>query len=217
MKPLQRVQANPSNAILVVIDMQKERNMRGGPSTDEPNPHLSTREAIVPAVRGLVDRAHDAGVQVVYLQSVRNHLEPEFTIFEYNHILKIGTWNSEFIDELTPLPQDIIVRKWCHDPWHETDLERVLMGLVPDPTRCQALITGGGALGCAFFGAMGFYVRNYWTVLVLDGMYGGPVSTANYFSRTHYPTYPNVLVSRSDLIEFSPAREPLKPALAFSR
>ena len=102
-----------------------------------------------------------------------------------------------------------LVRKWCHDPWYETDLERVLDGLVSDPTKCQAIITGGAITGCAGFGTAGFYIRDYRAVVVLDAVYGGPTAAANYFSRTSYPTLPNVYLTKSDLVQFSGVDEPV--------
>ena len=210
MKELRRIQANPDNSILLVIDMQKEKKpwkdkerglYAGG---YDPNWELSTMEAIVPAVRPLVDRAHE-----VYVQSIRNHREPEFTVFEHHPMLRIGTWHSEFFDELMPEPRDFIVRKWRHDPWYETDLERILDGLVSDPTKCQAIITGGAITGCAGFGTAGFFIRNYQAVVVLDAVYGGPTAAANYFSRTSYPTFPNVYLTKSELIQFSRVAEPV--------
>ena len=216
MKELRRIQANPDNSILLVIDMQKEqkpwkekvRSLYAG--TYDPNWELSTMEAIVPAVRPLVDRAHEAGVPVIYVQSTRNPREPEFTVFEHHPMLQIGTWHSEFFDELMPEPRDFIVRKWCHDPWYETDLERVLDGLVPDPTKCQAIITGGSINGCAGFGTAGFFIRNYQAIVVLDAVYGSsPTAAANYFSRISYPTLPNVYLTKSDLVQFSRVDEPV--------
>ena len=215
MKEPRKIQANPDNAILLVIDMQKEKKpwkdkergfYAGG---YDQNWDLSTMEAIVPAVRPLVDRAHEAGVPVIYVQSIRNHQEPEFRVFEHPLMLQIGTWHSEFFDELMPQPQDFIVRKWCHDPWYETDLERILDGLVSDPTKCQAIITGGAITGCAGFGTAGFYIRGYQAVVVLDAVYGGPTAAANYFSRTSYPTFPNVYLTQSELIKFSKVAEPV--------
>lgn len=216
MKPLQQVQVHPANSLLVVIDIQKEQNMRGFP-TKEPNAHLSTREAIVPVVRRLIEQARETGVRVLHVQSVRSHLEPEFTVFEYNPILKIGTEAAEFFDEVAPLPREVVVRKWCHDPWYETDLERLMQGLYPEPTRWQVLVTGGAAIGCALFGAMGFAIRGYRTFMVLDGLYGGPTMAAEYFSRTRYPTFPNVLLTRSQHIEFSSEEAPAEPTLVSPR
>ena len=125
------------------------------------------------------------------------------------HVEFTGTWYSQIVDELTPEPGDIVVRKWCHDPWYETDLERVLLGLVPDPTKCQVLISGGAMIGCAFFGATGFYIRNYRSVLVLDAGYGNPTLAAEHFSRSQYPIYPNIALTHSDLIQFSKVEQPV--------
>ena len=193
MKELQRFQAWPDNSILMVIDIDNETG-KGPEGPVGPIEHISTKEMIIPKVRKLIDQAHEVGVQVIYIQSVRTHLEPQFTVFDYHHMTrKIGT----------PESRDIVVRKWYHDPWFETDLERVLTGLIPDPTKCQALITGGAGTGCAFFGFNGFYVRNFQTVIVMDAVYGGPMIAAAHFSRTNYPTYPNVYLTKSELIEFS--------------
>ena len=207
MKELRKIQARPDNAILMVIDIDNETNKVVG-GTPDPNPELCTKEAIIPIVRCLIDSAHSVGIRVIYLQSVRNHREPMFTVFKSKPIRKIGTRSPQIVDELTPEPRDILIRKWDHDPWHETDLERVLDGLVPEPTECQALITGGAGAGCAFFGAMGFYVRNFPTVFILDAIYSRPTVAATFFSRTRYPTYPNIYLSRSDLIEFSKIPKP---------
>lgn len=215
MKDLRNIQATLNNSILLVIDMQKEkkpwkdkeRGLYAG--AYDPKWELSTMEAIVPAVQPLVDRAHEAGIPVIYVQSIRNHREPEFTVFEHPLMLQIGTWHSEFFDELIPEPRDFVVRKWSHDPWYETDLERILDGLVSDPTKCQAIITGGAITGCAGFGTAGFFIRNYQAVVVLDAVYGGPAAAANYFSRTSYPTFANVYLTKSNLIHFSNVAEPV--------
>ncbi len=54
---------------------------------------------------------------------------------------------------------------------------------------------------------MGFYIRNYRTVIVLDGVYSGPTAAAKHFSRASYPAFPNISLTRSDLIEFSQVPE----------
>ena len=212
MKELRSIQANPDNAILVVVDMQKEQpDFVSKPQwwgANEWNPRPSTAPAIIPAVRGLVDKAHESGVRVIYTQTSHTHQEPRYTVFGAEALYKIGTRGWENYDELAPEPRDIVVRKGSQNPWYETDLEQVLVALVPDPTKCQVLITGGGAVGCAYFATMGFYVRNYQAVLVLDALYSGPMGAAQHLSRMSYPAYPNVFLSRSDLIEFSTVAEP---------
>ena len=208
MKPLQRIQANPANSIVIVIDIQNEFCKPGGVLF--PENRSEDAPTLIPAARRVIDGAGAVGVPVIYVQSVHTLLEPEFTVFDWSpRHTKYGTWNAEFVDELTPEPRDIIVRKWTHDPWYKTDLQRILDGLVPDPTKCQAIITGGAMIGCAHLGGSGFYIRNYQTVFVMDAVYGRPMMGAEHFSRTSYPTYPNVYFSRSDLIEFSKVPDPV--------
>ena len=207
MKELRRIQANPDNSVLMVIDIDNEGDEPVG-GLREPTPELS-KKASVPVVRRLIDGAHEAGVQVIYMQSVRHRLLPQIAVFGRAQKRLIGTRSSEIVDELTPEPRDIVVRKWDHDPWFETDLARVLDGLVPDPTKCQVLITGGGITGCAFFGAVGFYIRNYPVVVVMDAVHSFPTVAASHWSRTNYPTYPNIYLTRSELIEFSKIPEPV--------
>ena len=205
MKELQQLQVDATNSALLIVDVQKEPdNYR-----DVPDPDRKRR--IVPTVRGLVDRARAAGVRVIYSQSIRNGEEPEFTVFGRVPILQVGTWHSEILDEVQPAPEDIVVRKWGPDPWHETDCERIFRGLFPDPTKCKVLVTGGSITGCAYFAVMGLYVRGYQVVIVTDAIYEYSIAQAlGHFSRTTYPSYPNIVLSRSDLIEFQkvPSLEP---------
>lgn len=159
---------------------------------------------IVPAIKGLLDKAHAAGVPVVFVQSIRNHTEPHYNLYGVTKVLKIGTPASEFFDEITPQhPRDIVVRKWDHDPWFETDLDRVLKGIVPDPLGCQVLVTGGSITGFALHGAMGFQLRNYPTFIVMDAVYGNPVKAGELFSRTRYPSFPNIQLTNAGMISFS--------------
>lgn len=222
MKPIEAIQATPATAILFIIDVEKEPSFGGAsttlpPALDTPGQPRATIRGIVPVIRGLLDTAHQSGVRVIYIQSVRNHCEHQFTVYSTTpRHLKIGTPASEFCDEIAPNGKDIVVRKWDHDPWFETDLERVLLGVVPDPTQCQALITGGSITGCAFHAALGFHARHYRPVIIMDAVYGSATAAGNYFSRTRYPTYPNVRLTRSDLIDFSPSYS-MEPSLVSFR
>jgi hypothetical protein len=57
---------------------------------------------------------------------------------------------------------------------------------------------------------MGFYIRNFQTIFVTDAIYGRPIVASRHLSRTAYPTYPNIYLSRSDLIEFAHPTEQRK-------
>lgn len=204
----QTVRADATNSLLLIVDIQKEQDRWiRGEDQKTINPDHERKREIVPIVRDLAERARNAGVHVVYTQSIRNGTEPEFTVFGRIPILQVGTWHSEMAEELTPQPKDLVVRKWGPDPWYQTDFERVLRGLFPDPTKCNVIVTGGSVTGCAYFGIMGLYARNYRMTILTDCVYGPIQQAVNHFSRTTYPTYPNIKLSRSDLIAFSAAPE----------
>ena len=203
---LSEVQVSAEDSVLVIIDIQKESdNFVRGEEYTEPNPEHENREAIVPTVRRLIDDAKHTGIPVIYVQSVRNHREPDFAVFGRIPILKLGTWHSEYADDIAPTGRDIVVRKFGADPWDETDLEPVLNAFVSDPSKCKVLLTGGSITGCALYGVLGFHVRNYQVVVLMDAVYGPRQEAADYFSRSQFPTFPNIILSRTDLVEFLPA------------
>ncbi len=202
-KDFERIEVDPANTALVLIDIQREVDkFIRGEGFDVPNPDHERKKEIVPVVQDLADRARAANVRVVYTQSIRNGTEPEFKVFGRIPILQVGTWHSDMVEELTPQRDDIVVRKWVPDPWYETDFERVFTGLYPDPTKTTILLTGGSITGCAYFGIIGFCARGYRVVVVSDGVYGPITQALRQFSRTTYPTFGNVSLTRSDLITF---------------
>jgi hypothetical protein len=82
-------------------------------------------------------------IEIIHIQSVRTHLEPEVTVFGYKK-------------------------------------------------------------GCVYHAVMGFYLRNYWTVVVTDGVYcRTDEGRDRAFAQYSEPSYPNIFLSRSDLSEFS--------------
>jgi hypothetical protein len=83
----------------------------------------------------------------------------------------MGTWDVETVEELRPRQGDIVIQKHSPDPFYKTDLDQVLQGLVPDPYKCYAILTGGSLSVCLYHGILGFYLRHFWTVVVTDGVY----------------------------------------------
>ncbi|MFC2068502.1 cysteine hydrolase family protein [Chloroflexota bacterium] len=153
-------------------------------------------------------------IPVIYIQSVRTLQEAEFTVFGHLPNLEIGTWASEIIEELKPHERDIIVQKFSHDPFFRKDLDEVLQGLIPDPTNYYAVVTGGAINVCVYHAVMGFYLRDYWTVIPLDSVYypddAGNQRAIEQFSS---PAYTNIFLSRSDLIEASNVSAAARPTL----
>jgi len=202
MKTLQSIQINRENAILVIVDMENEFCKPGGKLYSETSARIMS--GVFSAIQGLAKRARDAGIPIIYIQSVRTHQEPEFTVFGTEPVLKLGTWAVEIVEELKPQKGDIVVHKFSHDPFYKPDLNQVLQRLVPDPTWCCAVITGGAINVCVYHTVMGFHLRNYWTIVPVDCVYYmSDSSNPRALEQFSEPAYPNVFLSRSDLVEVS--------------
>ncbi len=179
--------------------------------------YTETSERIMPgvisAIQGLLKRARNAAIPIIYIQSSRTHKEPEFTVFGVEPNLKQGTWATEIIEELRPHHDDFIIRKFSHDPFFRPDLDKLLRQLVRDPTNCCAVVTGGAINICVYHTVMGFHLRNYWTVVPIDSVYymsdDDKQIALKQFS--NYGAYPNIFLSRSDLIEVSEIAEAIRP------
>ncbi len=203
MKPLQNFHINRQNAILIIVDVQNEFAKPGGKLGSEVSARIMP--GVISAIQGLAGQARTAGIPIIYIQSVRTLKEAEFTVFGREPHLELGTWATEIVDELKPHEGDTVVQKFSHDPFFRKDLDEVLQKLVPEPTKYYAVVTGGAINVCVYHTVMGFHLRNYWTVVPVDCVYY--INDAAYeralgqFSEER--PYPNVLLSRSDLIEIS--------------
>ena len=202
MKPLQDIYVNRENAILTIVDMQNKGCVPGGGSYNEFKARIIP--PAVAAIKKLADQARSVGIPVIYIQSVRTTHEPEVTVFGLKPYRKIGTWEVEIIDELKPQPKDVVIQKFCHDPFYKTDLGKILEKLVPDPTKHFAILVGGAINSCLYFGVMGFYLRNYWTAVVTDGVYyPDEAAKERALGQFSQKSYPNIFLTRSDLVHIS--------------
>ncbi len=212
MKSLQNISINPANAILVIVDMQNYFCKPGGIAYSETSARIMP--GVVSAARGLAEQARAAGIPIIYIQSVRTLEEPEFTVFGRPPHLELGTPATEIVDELKPHEGDIVIQKFSHDPFFRKDLDEVLQKLVPDPTNYYAVVTGGAVNVCVYHAVMGFYLRDYWTVVPVDCVFylddSGKERALEQFSLRGYP---NIFLSRSDLIEASSVPVPGRPTL----
>lgn len=212
MKALQKVRINRQNAILVIVDMQNEFCKPGGKLYTETNARIMP--GVISAIQGLAGQARSAGIPIIYIQGVRTLREPEFTVFGMEPHIQIGTKAVEIIEELKPEKEDAVIQKFCHDPFYQPDLDRVLQKLVPDPTRCCAVVTGGAINICVYHIVMGFHLRNYWTVVPVDSVfYMNEPDKGIALEQFSHQAYPNIFLSRSDLIEVSKTSTAIRPVL----
>jgi nicotinamidase-related amidase len=202
LKSIQPIYANAANSIVVVVDVQNRNASPQGESYDEAKARVVP--AAVAVMQDLLGRARAAGVPIIYIQSVRTLQEPEFTVFGGPPSKRIGSWDAEIIDAIKPHPDDVVVQKFSHDAFYKTDLDHVLERLVPDPTKCFALVLGGATNLCVYHAVMGFYLRNYWTTVVTDGVFcKSDAARDRAYEQFSDRTYRSIFLTRSDLVNFA--------------
>jgi len=150
---------------LVVVDMQN------GFAHPDGTLYAPGSEAVIEPIAGLVERARDAGVQIVYTRDVHppqqfdgNHYYDEFEQWG-EHVLE-GSWEAEIVEELTIRPEDHVVEKHTYDAFYETDLESYLDAHDID----DLLICGTLANVCVLHTAGSAGLRDYKPVLVEDAL-----------------------------------------------
>jgi ureidoacrylate peracid hydrolase len=144
------LELEPSKTALLVIDMQNDFvHPRGNFAARGVD--ISGANKLIPLVKRVIDACRQAPVKIIYTQHT---FRPDFSDQGkmYNEILyrrhgviaepgsgaegqKVvrlvrGSWNTAIVDELAPLPGDIIIdAKHIFDCFYQTDLELVLRNL----------------------------------------------------------------------------------------
>ena len=169
---------DPAKTAVVVVDMENFFCKRG---------NQRSFDVIEGNVR-LLAKARESGAKVIYVHSVRQVQSPDWTVYRRFHLnLLLGTWDSEIVEEIAPLPGEPVVQKWSHDVWAWYGMEAVLEreGLVAGDAT--VLVTGVSAAGCANAAALGFSNRYYRTLIPLDctaaGIEGEARTYAHYMDR----------------------------------
>lgn len=162
------VSVDAGRGALVIIDMENEFLRPGHPAFIG----QAAADRVIANVVALRARARDAGMPVIYVQSVRTPETPDHTIFGRPHHLIEGTWGSEYVDELKPEPGVTIVKKYTHDCFHNTALDETLERLGIRPMDHRIVVCGIAAGTCVNHAVLGFHVRHYWTVVPVDCIEG---------------------------------------------
>jgi nicotinamidase-related amidase len=150
---------------LVVVDMQN------GFCHPDGSLYAPGSEDAVEPVAALVDRARDAGVQVVYTRDI--HPPEQFEDAHYydeferwgEHVLE-GSWEAEIVEELPVHEADHVVEKHTYDAFHETELDGWLTARgIDDLVLCGTL-----ANVCVLHTAGSAGLRDYRPILVEDAV-----------------------------------------------
>jgi nicotinamidase-related amidase len=157
------LELDADSTALLVVDMQN------GFCAPDGSLYAPGSEAVIQPVAELVERAREAGVQVVYTRDV--HPEGQFDDAHYydefarwgEHVLE-GSWEAEIVEELTVRADDHVVEKHTYDAFYETELDGWLSARGIE----NLLICGTLANVCVLHTAGSAGLRDYRPILVSD-------------------------------------------------
>lgn len=200
-KPIPKpVTVDPARTALVIIDMQNDFCKPEGKGY-----RSARRGAVIEPIRKLLERCREAKMEIIYVQAVRELDSPWFTTFGVKPFIVRGTWGSQIAEELTPLPDEVIVEKASNDCFANTRMEQVLAAKGITPLDWTVIVVGLGLTNCVGCAVSGFSVRCYWVVLPMDctasATWEEEISQYQRFMGRAY-NY-NVTLTRSDMLEIA--------------
>ena len=194
-----QVELTREHSGLVIVDMQAEGCERHSPGV----------KPVIQNIRALLDRFRQASGKIIHIQSVRSKDHPEFTVFGKEYSLIDNTPAVEFVPELKPLPNEIVVKKYSHDCFYQTTMEAELAQLGLRPCRDNMVVTGIGSNNCVYHAVIGFHIRNYFVTVPEDCIHAsrpeGQQFALSQFRSSAYNF--NVGVTRSASISIPAARQ----------
>ncbi|HEX5401895.1 MAG TPA: isochorismatase family cysteine hydrolase [Pseudonocardiaceae bacterium] len=170
---------NPAHAALLVVDMQRDFVETQG-SFGCLGVDTSMYPAMRPRLAGLLAAARDHGVLVVHVQMTtlpgRMSDSPAWLRFNLRmhesaraggpplRYTELGTTGHEFIDELQPLPGELVVPKWRSSGFWGTNLNLLLRSNGVQ----TVVVTGCTTEGCVESTARDALFNDYYVVVAED-------------------------------------------------
>ncbi len=187
------MQLIPNSSGLVIVDMQVEGCER----------HGSGVKPIIQNIRSLLDRFRSINGNIIHVQSVRPKDHPEFTFFGKQYSLLENSPGVEFVEELKPLQNEVIVQKFSHDCFYRTTMETELERLGLHPCRDTIVVAGIGSNNCVYHAVIGFHIRNYFVVVPKDCIHASREEGHTFaLSQFRSPAYDfNITVTDSNEIK----------------
>jgi ureidoacrylate peracid hydrolase len=185
----QSIEVSLAKSALVLVDMQNAFASKGG-MLDIAGIDISDARRVVGVIRSVLDAARPAGVPVVHLRmaykpdqsdsggpnSPNWHKEKAMCLMHdrpelRGKVLTEGTWDAAIVDELAPLPSDIVVTKTRYSGFAGTTLDSQLR-----MRGIQYLFFAGIATNvCVESTLRHAYFLDYWPILLMDAaMPAGP-------------------------------------------
>jgi len=172
--------------------------------------HSEGVDEVIPRLQQLLRKGREAGIQIIFVQSVRFPDSTEFIRFGQAPILLKGTWGAQLIEELSPKPGEPVIEKHTHDCFYQTEMDSLLERRNIRPESHAIIVGGINANICVYHAVIGFHIRHYNVIVPLDCCAGWPTGREMLKTQMADSAYSyNVRITQSDEITFN-------PALAFS-
>jgi ureidoacrylate peracid hydrolase len=150
----EQVEINLSRTALIIVDMQ---NVFAGRGETPGRVGPTITRGLIERTRHLIETARSAAVKIIYLTMMK---DPE----RKSKSLISGVGDTKIIDELTPLPGDIVVEKSCYSGFRGTSLDKILRA-----SGVEYLIFAGVTTNvCVESTLRDAYFLDYWSILVAD-------------------------------------------------
>ena len=139
---------------IVIVDMQNAFAGRGEKS-GPPGPSITG--ALIERIKRLATAARMEAIKLVYLTMIRN---PE----RKSKSLINSVWDTKIVEELTPVPGDVIVEKSRYSGFRGTELDKILKSLQIE----YLIFTGVTTNVCVESTLRDAYFLDYWPIIVSD-------------------------------------------------
>ena len=196
---------DPKKTFLVIVDVQNWFVKPGGVFYDTKDQSERDRtDSMIGKLESLLRRCRqERSLRIIFLQTIKAIDSPEYKAWGTKPRLIGGTWDSQIIDELKPLADEVIVEKSSNDCFIRPDMENLLQKYDIRPFEDKVIITGGNIGTCAYTAIIGFSQRNYYTVVPIDCTYGLKEAEERVVKQLSSGAYNyNVALTNSDRIRF---------------
>jgi nicotinamidase-related amidase len=136
----------PDRTALLVIDLQKGEYNPDKIAAEPQHAYLfeRIREVVIPNGQKLLAACRAAGVEVIYTVVESLTLDGRDRSLDYKVsgiFFPKGAWGAEVLDELKPLPNDIIIPKTSSSLFNSTNFEYVLRNLGVEYVMVMGIVT----------------------------------------------------------------------------
>ena len=189
------IELSPQGAGLIIVDMQAEGCERHGAGV----------KPVIRNIRALLERFRQANGKIIHVQSVRTKDHPEFNFFGKEYSLIDDSPAVEFVEELKPEANEVVVKKYSHDCFYQTSMGEQLKKFDLRPCRDHIVVTGIGSNNCVYHAVIGFHIRNYLVYVPEDCIHASRAEGQEFaLSQFRSPAYNfNVSVPRSENIKLT--------------